>query len=337
MTNGPFELDVDTLGNLRPISKVVLSLGSNLGESATILQEAVDILAETPELMLVEVSPVYQTTPVGENLDQPDFLNLIVIAESTLEPLVILPDPLGLRVQVASGRVTATVRASGDAGSDWTSPATAAASTLVVAGVPGGEGARTLVVTNPSDRRATVSVEVLGSDSSFAPAGADTFEVNAESTVAVPLEGALAGEVVGLRLTSTQPIMAGVRVRSGDDVAVVPASGPATGEARVPAIAGSEVVVSNGGVVPAPVTLTTRDAAGAEVDSTRVEVGAGRSTRLPVTGDRTATVELTGGTVQAVVLVTRLGTQEGIAVVPLDGGGATGVEVTPSRDVSLPR
>ena len=65
MSNGPFEIDVDTLGNLRPISKVVLSLGSNMGDSATILQEAVEFLADTPDLALVDVSPVYQTTPVG--------------------------------------------------------------------------------------------------------------------------------------------------------------------------------------------------------------------------------------------------------------------------------
>ena len=90
MTNGPFDIDVDTLGNLRPISKVVLSLGSNMGDSATILQEAVDYLADTPDLILVDVSPVYETKPVGEVLDQDDFLNLVVVAESTLEPLTIL-------------------------------------------------------------------------------------------------------------------------------------------------------------------------------------------------------------------------------------------------------
>lgn len=89
MSNGPFDIDVDTLGNLRPISKVVLSLGSNLGDSASILQEAVDLLADTPDLILVEVSPVYQTSPVG-GPPQDDFLNLIVIAETTLEPMTIL-------------------------------------------------------------------------------------------------------------------------------------------------------------------------------------------------------------------------------------------------------
>lgn len=89
MSNGPFEIDVDTLGNLRPISKVVLSLGSNQGESAAILAEAVEYLAETPDLILVDVSPVYQTKPVG-GPDQPDYLNLVVVAESTLEPLTLL-------------------------------------------------------------------------------------------------------------------------------------------------------------------------------------------------------------------------------------------------------
>lgn len=96
MSNGPFELDVDTLGNLRPISKVVLSLGSNQGDSAEILQQAVDLLGETPDLMLVEVSPVYQTKPWGEVQDQPDFLNMVVVAESTLEPLTILDRALAI-------------------------------------------------------------------------------------------------------------------------------------------------------------------------------------------------------------------------------------------------
>lgn len=89
MINGPFDIDIDTLGNLRPISKVVFSLGSNDGDSATILTEAVEFLAETPDVIIVDVSPVYETTPVG-GPHQPDFLNLVVVAESTLEPLTLL-------------------------------------------------------------------------------------------------------------------------------------------------------------------------------------------------------------------------------------------------------
>lgn len=89
MSNGPFDIDVDTLGNLRPISKVVLSLGSNMGDCEAILAEAVEYLSDTPDLMLVDVSPVYETKPVG-GPHQDDFLNLVVVAESTLEPLTIL-------------------------------------------------------------------------------------------------------------------------------------------------------------------------------------------------------------------------------------------------------
>lgn len=90
MNNGPFDIDVDTLGNLRPISKVVFSLGSNLGDSAAILNDAVEFLAETPGLILVDISPVYQTKLEGDGPAQPDFLNLVVVAETTLEPLTIL-------------------------------------------------------------------------------------------------------------------------------------------------------------------------------------------------------------------------------------------------------
>ena len=75
-----FSIDVDTLGDLKPLNQVVLSLGSNQGDSLEILQGAVDRLAETPNLMLVDVSSVYRTAPVG-NTNQPDFYNIVVIAD----------------------------------------------------------------------------------------------------------------------------------------------------------------------------------------------------------------------------------------------------------------
>ncbi|GAA2183001.1 2-amino-4-hydroxy-6-hydroxymethyldihydropteridine diphosphokinase [Brooklawnia cerclae] len=84
-----FPIDVDTLGNLKPLNQVVFSLGSNQGDSVDILQAAVDRLAETPNLIVVDVSPVYLTKPVG-NVDQPDFYNAVLIADSTLEPTTLL-------------------------------------------------------------------------------------------------------------------------------------------------------------------------------------------------------------------------------------------------------
>lgn len=87
--SGPQFLDVDTLGNLKPISQAVISLGSNQGESVSLLQAAVNLLAETPSLIPVELSSVYQTKPVDVT-DQPDFYNLIMLADTTLEPMTLL-------------------------------------------------------------------------------------------------------------------------------------------------------------------------------------------------------------------------------------------------------
>ncbi|GAA1373755.1 2-amino-4-hydroxy-6-hydroxymethyldihydropteridine diphosphokinase [Luteococcus sanguinis] len=89
MTN-PLVPDVDTLGNLRPIQKVVFSLGSNRGDSLEHLQGAVNLLADTPDLIPVDISGVYRTKPVGSVIDQPDFLNLIMVAETVMEPLTML-------------------------------------------------------------------------------------------------------------------------------------------------------------------------------------------------------------------------------------------------------
>lgn len=83
-------IDVDTLGNLRPISKVVFSLGSNVGDSLEIMQSAIDELASTPDLIPVDISSVYLTKPVGDVPEQDDFYNLVFVAESTLEPLTLL-------------------------------------------------------------------------------------------------------------------------------------------------------------------------------------------------------------------------------------------------------
>ncbi|GAA1392122.1 2-amino-4-hydroxy-6-hydroxymethyldihydropteridine diphosphokinase [Luteococcus peritonei] len=89
MTN-PLVPDVDTLGDLKPIAKVVFSLGSNQGNSVDLLQSAVNALADTPDLIPVDLSSVYVTQPVGEVPDQPDFLNLVMVAETTIEPRILL-------------------------------------------------------------------------------------------------------------------------------------------------------------------------------------------------------------------------------------------------------
>ena len=74
---------------------VALALGSNLGDSATVLQAAVDDLAALPGLRLGAVSAVYRTAPVG-GPEQPDYLNAVVVGETTFDPLALLTATQGV-------------------------------------------------------------------------------------------------------------------------------------------------------------------------------------------------------------------------------------------------
>ena len=64
---------------------VVLALGSNLGDRLATLQGAVQALLSEPGLTLTALSPVYETAPVG-GPPQPDYLNAVLVAHTTLSP-----------------------------------------------------------------------------------------------------------------------------------------------------------------------------------------------------------------------------------------------------------
>jgi 2-amino-4-hydroxy-6-hydroxymethyldihydropteridine diphosphokinase len=85
-TPNPNIVDADSLtGEMHPIRRIVVALGSNLGERLTALQGAVDALADTPDLFLTGVSPVYESEPVDSPVeDAPMFLNAVVLADTTL-------------------------------------------------------------------------------------------------------------------------------------------------------------------------------------------------------------------------------------------------------------
>ena len=82
----PHAIDADTLSGMKPLRKVVYSIGSNLGDRLGNVQGAVDALSDTPDVIVVDISSVYETTPVGGPADSPQFLNIVVVAETTLEP-----------------------------------------------------------------------------------------------------------------------------------------------------------------------------------------------------------------------------------------------------------
>jgi 2-amino-4-hydroxy-6-hydroxymethyldihydropteridine diphosphokinase len=66
-----------------------LGLGSNVGDAAGHLRAAVDLLADRG-IEIDAVSSTYVTEPVGEILDQPDFLNAAVRIRTDLEPEALL-------------------------------------------------------------------------------------------------------------------------------------------------------------------------------------------------------------------------------------------------------
>ncbi len=84
-----------------PLRVGYLGLGSNVGDRAGHLRAAIELL-RTREVTVEEVSPLYETEPVGEILDQPDFLNAAIRICTNLEPELLLD--VCKRVEVERGR-----------------------------------------------------------------------------------------------------------------------------------------------------------------------------------------------------------------------------------------
>ena len=66
-----------------------VGLGANLGHRRATIERAVELLAEAPEIEVVDVSSLRETDPVGV-LDQPRFLNGVAVLETTLAPRALL-------------------------------------------------------------------------------------------------------------------------------------------------------------------------------------------------------------------------------------------------------
>lgn len=71
------------------MAKVYLSLGSNLGDRLQNLGTGVRLLPQYG-VIPVQISSVYETTPVGETPDPRPYLNIGLWGETGLEPLALL-------------------------------------------------------------------------------------------------------------------------------------------------------------------------------------------------------------------------------------------------------
>ncbi|MDO5285756.1 MAG: DUF5719 family protein [Actinomycetia bacterium] len=254
-----------------------------------------------------------------------------------LEPLVTDKDPLTAVVRTSAGRVFSYARVEGQGGADWVTSAAPAATSGIITGIPGGSGARTLVLANPGDRRTTVTVEAMTQNGSFAPAGADQVDVSAESTVTVALDKALLGETAGLRIRSTQPVTGAVWAATADgtDLAVASTRRPFAGRSVLPVVPGGVLTVSNAGGQEAPLTLTVRDSSGAVIEQSTQAVPAGTTQQLPLTTGDTVQVDSPSDQVGIAVVSTGAQDRPGLGIAPLGPGGLAEAEFSPQVDPAL--
>jgi 2-amino-4-hydroxy-6-hydroxymethyldihydropteridine diphosphokinase len=84
-----------------------LGLGSNVGDRRAHLRAALGLLAEHG-VAVEGVSSTYETEPVGEILDQPDFLNAAARVRTALEPEPLLD--VCKAIEVEQGRMLAGPR-----------------------------------------------------------------------------------------------------------------------------------------------------------------------------------------------------------------------------------
>jgi 2-amino-4-hydroxy-6-hydroxymethyldihydropteridine diphosphokinase len=70
------------LAAIKDLSVCAIGLGSNLGDSRSILNGAIDRLQSHPQIEVMAVSSWYLTTPIGP--PQPDYLNGCATIETNL-------------------------------------------------------------------------------------------------------------------------------------------------------------------------------------------------------------------------------------------------------------
>ncbi|GAA3945916.1 DUF5719 family protein [Actinomadura viridis] len=213
---------------------------------------------------------------------------VVTIGESAegLGEIVRTAADLALRVRATGGRVAASLRvriADGE-GIEWLPLSPAPAASLVVPGVPGGEGRRRLLVAVPGQEDASIRLQVITADGAFAPEGQDSLDAPAGTVTTVDLDRALSGKPAAVRLAADRPILAGFAAERGADVAYGTAT-PALGR-------GSFGVVADGRFDTSLTLTAPRGAATVRITPVGPQ-GPGTPKDVPVPADRTVEVRLT--------------------------------------------
>lgn len=222
------------------------------------------------------VSVVVDTYGTDGPIGEPQGVN---IDPGTTGRLRVTGGVLALRVHTVSGRIAASVRVGGKAGTGWL-PSTRPGRDLLLPGVPSADGGRRLMVIMPGRQDATARVQVLTSDG---PSPRDPMPLPPLAVTSADLQ--LAGRAAGVRVMAGQPIVAGFVATTKDDFTAGAAARPLT-QGGLVASGGTLILTAPGG----PATIR----AGGQ----NITVPAGRTIETKLTGDGAA---LSGGPVYAAV------------------------------------
>jgi hypothetical protein len=223
--------------------------------------------------------------------------------------------PLAVEVTTRQGEVAAALTDTrhdvlDPAGIDFLPQAAEPSRTAVLTGIPGQGEEHTLDVANPGAAPAVVHIEVLGPRGAFTPTSLQSLEVPAQAVTEtrVPAK-ALDGDVLGLRLTSDEPVTAGVLTASGSPLsdhtfaASVTPTSTLTGTPVLPGLHG-RLVLSGAGHTAAIVDVLTYSEQGARLTHRTLDVAGGQTRAVAVpTGAGSVQVRVGGaGSVAAAVL-----------------------------------
>ena len=253
----------------------------------------------------------------------------------SLSSLVQTEGPLSLAIRASSGRVTAvakelqTDRLEPD-GADYQLASAVPNTTVVIPSLPDGDGGRRLVVTNPGTVRASVTVEVLGLQGAYAPAGAESIDLAPESSADLDLTTGLAGEFGAVKLSSDEPVTGAVissSRRSGaqDDIAIqsaaVPLVGSGVSAVATTDVADTDLVLSNGTETDTRVSFEVLSYEGVLLRQDEVFLGANstatRRLNSPAPSYVVVSVPAGSGIYGGVVLAQPEGSVAGLATLPL--------------------
>lgn len=231
---------------------------------------------------------------------------------------------MSLAVSVSRGRLSATVADKivqvGDTRPllEWIPAQAEPVQQAVMLGVVPGDGDRTLVLTNPGADEISVQVEVVNERSTFTPTGWEEIRVAPGAVKSVPIAG-LANQVrrgaLGLQLTASAPVVAGLRQEVGGDVShLAPIS---VHDATITTVlpGGPARLVLGGSRTDGKATVIARAADGQRVLRRQLTVETARATEVELP-ERAASVQvqIEAGAVGGVVVLGG----SGHAVLPLE-------------------